>query len=94
MLQLPYKSIYSLGLAELEILKTYIETNLANGFISLSKFPPGIPILFVKKQDRSLRLYIDYRDLTNLIIKNQYPFPLFGESLDQLEYDKRFTQPT
>ena len=31
--QPPFKSIYSLGSIELEILKTYIETNLANDFI-------------------------------------------------------------
>ena len=31
--QLPYGLIYSLGPIELETLKTYIETNLANGFI-------------------------------------------------------------
>ena len=31
--QPPYGPIYSLGLVELKTLKTYIETNLANGFI-------------------------------------------------------------
>ena len=31
--QLPFGLIYSLGLVELETLKTYIKTNLANGFI-------------------------------------------------------------
>ena len=31
--QPPYKPIYNLGLVELETLKTYIKTNLANGFI-------------------------------------------------------------
>ena len=31
--QPPFKPIYSLGPVELEILKTYIETNLANNFI-------------------------------------------------------------
>ena len=31
--------IYSLGPVELETLKTYIETNLANGFIRPTKFP-------------------------------------------------------
>ena len=31
--QPPYKPIYSLGLIELEMLKTYIETNFANSFI-------------------------------------------------------------
>ena len=38
--------IYSLGPIELEILKTYIETNLANGFIRTSKSPAEAPILF------------------------------------------------
>ena len=31
--QPPFESIYNLGLIELKILKTYIKTNLANGFI-------------------------------------------------------------
>ena len=38
--------IYSLGPVELETLKTYIETNLANGFIWPSKSPIGALILF------------------------------------------------
>ena len=46
-----YGPIYSLGLVELEILKTYIEINLANGFIRPSKFSAGAPILFDKKPD-------------------------------------------
>ena len=41
-----YESIYSLGLMELKTLKTYIKTNLANGFICLSKSSAGTPILF------------------------------------------------
>ena len=38
--------IYSLGPVKLETLKTYIKTNLVNGFIRLSKSPAGAPILF------------------------------------------------
>lgn len=68
--QLPYVPIYSLGLVELEILKTYIKNNLANGFIRPSKSPTEILILFNKKSNRSLRLYIDYCELNNLTIKN------------------------
>ena len=44
--QPPFEPIYSLGLVELKTLKTYIKTNLANGFIQLSKSPAGAPILF------------------------------------------------
>ena len=82
--QPPYGPIYSLGPVELETLKTYIETNLANDFIRPSKSPAGAPILFDKKQDGSLRLCVDYRGLNNITIKNRYPLPLVGESLDRL----------
>ena len=90
--QPPYGPIYSLGPVELETLKTYIETNLANGFIRPSKSPAGAPILFVGKPDGSLRLCVDYRGLNNLTIKNRYPLPLIGESLDRLGRAKRFIQ--
>ena len=90
--QPPYGPIYSLGPVELETLKTYIETNLASGFIRPSKSPAGAPILFVRKKDGSLRLCVDYRGLNNLTIKNCYPLPLIGESLDRLGCAKRFTQ--
>ena len=80
--QLPFGSIYSLGPVELETLKTYIETNLTNGFIRPSKSVAGAPILFDRKLDGSFRLCVDYRRLNNITIKNQYPLPLIGESLD------------
>ena len=41
-----YGPIYSLKLVELETLKAYIETNLANGFIRPFKSPVGAPIFF------------------------------------------------
>ena len=90
--QPPYGPIYSLGPVELETLKTYIETNLKNGFIRPSKSPAGAPIFFDKKPDRSLQLCVDYRGLNNLTIKNRYSLPLVGEFLDQLGRARRFTQ--
>ena len=65
-----YDLIYSLGPVELETLKTYIETNMANGFIRPSKLPVGASILFIRKKDGSLWLYVDYQGLNNLTIKN------------------------
>ncbi len=58
--QPPYGPIYSLRLVELETLKAYIEKNLASDFIRPSKSSAGAPILFNKKPDGSLRLYVDY----------------------------------
>ena len=90
--QPPYGPIYTLGPVELETLKTYIETNLANGFIHPSNSPTGAPILFDKKPNGSLRLYVNYQGLNNITIKNRYPFPLVSESLDRLGRAKRFIQ--
>ena len=36
-------------------------------------------ILFVKKKDGILRLYIDYRELNVIIVKNSYPLLLIRE---------------
>ena len=90
--QPPFRPIYNLGPVELETLKIYIETNLANNFIRPSKSPAGAPILFHRKPDRSLRFCVDYWDLNNITIKNRYPLPLIAESLDQLGRVKQFTQ--
>ncbi len=87
-----YGPIYSFGPVELEILKAYIENNLASSFIWPSKSPAGALILFDKKPDGSLRLCMDYRSLNNLTIKNQYFLPLVGKSLDQLGQARRFTK--
>lgn len=75
-----YGPIYTLGPVELETFKTYIKTNLANGFIKPSTSPAGAPILFIRTKDRSLRLCVDYRGLNNLTFKKRYPLPLIGES--------------
>ena len=90
--QLLYGLIYSLGLMELETLKTYIKNNLANSFIRPSKSPTGASIFFNKKPNNSLKLCIDYRGFNNLTIKNWYLLPLVRESLNWLGWAWRFTQ--
>ena len=62
--------IYSLGSMELETLKTYIKTNLANSFIRPFISPVGAPILFNRKPDESFCLCVDYWGLNNITIKN------------------------
>ena len=90
--QPPYGPIYALKQVELKTLKAYIKTHLKTGVIQHFKFLTDGHILFDKKSDGSLRLYIDYQGLNNLTIKNQYPLPLISESLDQLGQIKWFTQ--
>ncbi len=90
-LQFPYGPLYSLSPVELEIWKAYIKNNLANSFIKPSKSPAGAPILFDKKPNNSIRLYLDYQGLNNLTIENWYPLSLVRELLDWLNQARRFT---
>ena len=68
--QPPYGPIYNLKPVKLETLKVYIENYLANRFIRPSKSLARAPILFDKKLDDSLRLFVNYQGLNNLTIKN------------------------
>ncbi len=90
--QSPYRPIYSFSPVELETLNTYIKPHLKTGFIRPSKSPTGAPILFNKKLNSSLSLYVYYQGLNNHTIKNRYLLPFVGESLDRLGQAKRFTQ--
>ena len=87
-----YGPIYSLEPVELKTLKTYIKTNLVNGFIRALKSPAGFPILFVRKPNSSLSLFVNYQGLNNLIIKNWYPLSFIVKFLNRLSQTKRFTQ--
>nr|GFA41049.1 putative reverse transcriptase domain-containing protein [Tanacetum cinerariifolium] len=55
------------------------------GFIRPSSSPWGAPVLFVKKKDGSFHMYIDYRELNKLTIKNRYPLPRIDDLFDQLQ---------
>jgi len=41
-------------------------------------------VLFVKKNDKRLRLCTDYRELNKITIKNKYPLPRIDDLFDQL----------
>ena len=88
--QPPYKPIYSLEPVELETLKAYIETNLANRLIKPSKSPASTLIFFDWKSNGFFWLCIIYKRLNKLIIKNWYPLPLIGKLLDRLGRTRRF----
>ena len=90
--QPPYGPIHAPSLVELETLKTYIETSLKTGFIRPFKSPAGTPIFFNKKPNGSFCFCVNYQGQNNLTIKNQYPIPLIGESLDCLGLARKFTQ--
>lgn len=55
------KAPYRMTTQELSELRLQLEELLVKGFIQPSVSPWGAPVLFVKKKDGSLQLYIDYR---------------------------------
>jgi len=73
-------------------LKQYIEENLARNFIQYSKSPTNIPILFVKKKDGLLQIYVDYRGLNKVTIKNRYPLLLTTNLYSQFSQAKIYTK--
>ena len=44
------------------------------------------------KKDGSLRLYVDYRGLNAVTIKNRHPLPLISKTLDRLVGVKVFSK--
>jgi hypothetical protein len=85
-----FGSIYSISPTELEILWEYYDIKLRSGFIRHSQSSYGISILFIKKSDDTLYLYVDYHDLNKIMMKNRYPLPLIGELLDRISRAKFF----
>jgi hypothetical protein len=69
---------------KLRILRVYIEKNLEKEFITSFIFSAAILILFTKKKDDELRLYVDYRDLNEITIKNRYFLLLIEEVMNRL----------
>ena len=47
-------------------------------------------MLFIKKINNLLRLYIDYKKLNEIIIKNNYSLSLFLKTLKRFTYAKHF----
>jgi transposase InsO family protein len=84
--------LYSMSRGELQVLREYLDEQLAKGFIRPSRSPFASPVLFAKKPGGGLRFCIDYRALNAITIRNRYPIPLIQETLDRLSKARYFTK--
>ena len=66
-------------------MKIQLQELLDKGFIRPSVSPWGAPVLFVKKNDGSMRLRIDYRELNYVTVRNKYSLPRIDDLFDQLQ---------
>ncbi len=67
-----FKFIYTLFEKKLEVFCEYLAKNKKKKFIRKSQLQTEYSILFVLKKNKTFCLYIDYRKLNNITIKNQY----------------------
>lgn len=74
--------IFPLSQPESEVMRTYIEEELAKSFILPSTSPASAGFFFVhKKGDGGLRPCINYRGLNEIMVKFRYPLPLVPTAL-------------
>jgi len=85
-------SPYSLNPEQTRLAKTFIEENLAKGYIIPSKSPMASPLFFVGKKDGKTRPCQDYRRLNEATIKDAFPLPNISDLLRDLQGAKFFTK--
>ncbi|GKF90259.1 hypothetical protein Tco_0264222, partial [Tanacetum coccineum] len=73
---------YRLTPSETKELSEQLKELSDKGFIRPCSLPWEAPILFVKKNDGSFRMCIDYRELNKLTVKNRYPLPRINDLFD------------
>jgi len=75
---------FQMSASELGELKKQLEELLEKQFIRPSVSPLGAPVMLVKKKDGSMRLFVDYRQLNKVTIKNRYSLPRIDDLMGQL----------
>ena len=65
---------------------------MRKGYIRLSKSPQTLPVFFVRKKDGSKQMIMDYCNLNDQTVKNNYPLLLITELIDNMGSKKVFTK--
>jgi len=86
------RKIYSLSKNEREEVQNFMEDQLRKGYIRPSKSPQTSPVFFVGKKDGSKQMVMDYCNLNNQTVKNNYPLLLITELIDNMDSKKVFTK--
>ncbi|GKE99029.1 hypothetical protein Tco_0022380, partial [Tanacetum coccineum] len=76
---------YRLAPFEMKELSEQLQELSDKRFIRPSSSPWGASVLFVKKNDESFRMCIDYQEMNKLTVKNRYPLPRIDDLSDQLQ---------
>jgi len=82
--------IYSLFKNEREEVQNFMEDQLRKGYIRPSKSPQISSVFFVGKKDGSKRIVMDYHNLNDQTVKNNYLLPLITDLIDNIGSKKVF----
>jgi len=69
-----------------------VEDQLRKGYIRPSKSPQTSPVFFVGKKNGGKRMVMDYCNLNDQTVKNNYLLPLITELIDNMSSKKVFTK--
>ena len=86
------RRIYPLSKNEREKVQNFVEDQLRKGYIRPLKFSQTSPVFFVGKKDGSKQMVMDYCNLNNQTVKNNYPLPLITDLIDNMGSKKVFTK--
>jgi len=84
--------IYLLFKNKKEEVQNFIEDQLRKGYIRLSKSPQILLVFFVSKKDREKSMVIDYHNLNDQTVKNNYPLLLITDLIDNMGSKQVFTK--
>jgi len=84
--------IYLLSKMKRKEVQKFMEDQLRKGYIRPSKSPQTSPVFFVDKKNKSKQIVIDYCNLNDQIVKNNYLLPLITDLIDNMGSKKVFTK--
>ena len=86
------RRIYLLSKNKREEVQNFIEDQLRKEYIRPSKSPQMLLVFFVGKKNRSKRMVMDYHNLNDQTVKNNYSLLLITELIDNMGSKKVFTK--
>ncbi len=84
------ESIYKMTQDELAVIRNYLNSALEKKWIHSSSSFAEASVLFVKKLNESLHLCMNYRDLNEITVKNNYSLSLLSETLNRFAHARHF----
>ncbi|MCO5607490.1 hypothetical protein L7F22_061686 [Adiantum nelumboides] len=88
----PNRPPYRVSRAQNEVIMNEVKDLLEKSLIQPSSSPFCSLVLLVLKKDGSWRMYIDYRALNKITIKNRFPIPRIDDILDRLQGSSCFNR--